>query len=119
MALDGGYDAEVDVWSVDGEWFLGHDRPLYRTSLALLQNERVWCHAKDIPALDRLLDASCHCFIHDRDEATLTSKGIIWTYPGKLLTKRSVCLFPERHHVKPIDCHGICSDFVGTIRLEE
>jgi hypothetical protein len=28
-ALGKGYDVEVDVWYVNGKWYLGHDEPTY------------------------------------------------------------------------------------------
>ena len=29
-AIDKGYDVEVDVWFKKGEFYLGHDEPMYR-----------------------------------------------------------------------------------------
>lgn len=111
-AMDKGYDVEVDVWSVRGLWYLGHDGPEHKINVQFLQNEHVWCHAKNIPTLVDLLAAGCHCFFHDKDDATLTSKGFIWTYPGKILTERSVAVLPELHNSVVNGAYGVCSDFV-------
>jgi hypothetical protein len=115
-AVAAGYDVEVDVWWHSSTFWLGHDKPETPTSLSFLQNPRFWLHAKNIPALYELRQANLHCFIHDTDEATLTSRGFIWTYPGKLLTPQSICVFPERGLGTFDLCAGVCSDIVSTYR---
>ena len=77
-----------------------------------LKNSRFWCHAKNINALSELERINCHYFWHQEDDFTLTSKGIIWTYPGKYLTNKSICVLPEKTNVKEFDCLGICSDLI-------
>ena len=94
-ALAEGVDVEVDVWFHEGKLYLGHDKPDTPISVGFLLDNRFWCHAKNIEALDVMLDHNVHCFFHDVDEVTLTSKGFVWTFPGKKLTKRSVCVLPE------------------------
>ena len=111
-ALDKGYNVEVDVWFVGGEWFLGHDGPQYDVDMTFLLKEGLWCHAKNFAALERLLSMGVHCFWHDEDAATLTSEGYIWTYPGKPLTSRSICVMPEKASYKTIECAGVCTDYV-------
>ena len=63
-ALEAGYDAEIDVWSINGELFLGHDEPQYKIKEKwLLEREsKLWCHAKNINAVLPLADAGLHCF---------------------------------------------------------
>ena len=110
-ALDAGYNVEVDVWCVHGKWSLGHDEPQYSTNKNFLQNPKIWCHAKTITTFKYLLDMDLTCFFHENDDATLTSNGYIWTFPGKILTKKSICVLPERNH-HPRKCAGICSDYI-------
>ena len=31
-----------------------------------------------------------HCFRHQEDDVTLTSRGYMWTYPGKPLTEKQI-----------------------------
>lgn len=89
---------EVDVWYVKDKIFLGHDEPTYEVSIHFLKNEKFFCHAKNIEALHRMLEEpDIHCFWHENDLVTLTSKGYVWKYPevyfqGKLW--------------------GVCSDWV-------
>ena len=55
---------------------------------------------------------NCHYFWHQEDDYTITSKGIIWTYPGKLLLKNSICVLPELFNKQILNCLGICSDYI-------
>ena len=91
-AIDAGYNVEIDVHFYDGILWTGHDRPQYRVDDDFLLQEEVWCHAKDIMALRRLLELETHCFFHQNDPVTLTSKGYMWTYPTQPLTEKSLSL---------------------------
>ena len=115
-ALRKGFDVEVDVWRVDDEWFLGHDDPQYKTNIDFLCDERLWCHAKNIEALHEMMKSDIHCFWHQEDDVTLTSRGYLWTYPGKELTESSICVLPESVNHTSIACAGICSDYIDEYR---
>ena len=107
-ALSQGFDVEVDVWHIDNQFWLGHDKPQYKVSEGLFEHPNLWCHAKNIEGLYSMLEDDIHCFWHQEDDVTLTSKGYIWTYPGKQLTKNSICVLPES--VPDVKISGICSD---------
>ena len=111
-ALKNGYDVEIDVWYEDGTWYLGHDKPQYKIDLDYLKNDKFWCHAKNIEALNRMLKEDIHCFWHQEDDVTLTSKGYMWTYPGKPLTDNSICVKPKKNDKIMKKTFGICSDFI-------
>lgn len=114
QALDLGYDAEVDVWYINQQWWLGHDQPQYKTSLSFLKTKSLWCHAKNVQALAKLLTSGIHCFWHEKDERTLTSKGFIWTYPGKELILNSIAVMPETAKNWQLNkCAGVCSNKVS------
>jgi len=110
-AIDAGYNVEIDVWYTD-TWWTGHDRPQYRVDEDFFLKEEVWCHAKNIEALYRLLKLKAHCFFHQNDNVTLTSKGFVWTSPTQQLTDKSICVLPELQRIDTILCAGICSDFI-------
>ena len=38
-ALNLGYDVEIDVWLLNGVYWLGHDEPQYKTNLEFLKND--------------------------------------------------------------------------------
>jgi len=110
-ALELGYDVEIDVWFIDDVYYLGHDEPQYIINVEFLKNEKFWCHAKDIQTLyQMLLEENIHCFFHQEDDITLTSKNILWTFPGKELTTSSICVMPEKQNLGNI--LGVCSDSI-------
>lgn len=81
-ALKDGYYCEVDVWLIDKGLFLGHDEPKYPIEIGFLINDKLICHAKNIEALHLMLDfPDIHCFWHQEDTCTLTSKNYVWKYP--------------------------------------
>ena len=111
-AIDAGYNVEIDVHFYDGILWTGHDRPQYRVDDDFLLQEEVWCHAKDIMALRRLLELETHCFFHQNDPVTLTSKGYMLTYPTQPLTEKSICVKPEVQLIALKHSAGICSDVI-------
>jgi len=117
-AINTGFDVEIDVWYLDGKFILGHDSPQYEIDGKFLLNSNLWCHAKNIEALNNMLSIGAHCFWHQEDFVTLTSKGFIWTYPGVDLTHRSICVLPELFSYSKIECAGICSDEITRYRRE-
>ena len=110
-ALSQDFDVEVDVWYIDGEYWLGHDNPQYPIDEHYLENPKLWCHAKNIDALNQMIrNKNIHCFWHQKDDVTLTSKNYLWTYPNKQLTRYSIAVLPD---TKPdIEVAGICSDYI-------
>ena len=121
-ALSQGFDVEVDVWYDNNQFWLGHDKPQYKVSEGFLEHPNLWCHAKNIQALYVMnTNYHIHCFWHQEDDVTLTSRGFFWTYPGKQLTEKSICVLPEFEDKKskvilPKNVAGICSDFVVNYR---
>ena len=110
-AINKGYNVEIDVWYKNA-FFLGHDRPQFKVSQKFLENKKFWCHAKNLEALEKLQKLRTKYFWHQNDDYTLTSNGYIWTYPGKQLTNKSICVLPELNNIKTFNCAGICSDFI-------
>lgn len=121
LALKEGYDCEVDLWIVNSDFYLGHDRPDYPIDKKWLERLRLWIHAKNLAALRWLTTTDLEYFWHEEDKFTLTSHNYIWTYPGNELTQRSVMVMPE-YVDKSLDtarnaqCYAVCSDFVGLLR---
>ena len=77
-------------------------------------------HAKDIPALFTFSQQvmGLRAFWHQEDRYTITTNGLLWTYPGAILTPRSICVMPERVSEAYAEedlknCAGICSDFIS------
>ena len=111
-ALDKGYEVEVDVRFDNDKFFLGHDFNQSEVNKNFLLNKKIWCHAKTKDALSALEKIKAHYFWHQEDDYTITSKGFVWTYPGKSLLTSSICVLPEVANYKEINCLGICSDYI-------
>lgn len=111
-----GYDVEVDVWFLDGKFYLGHDKALYVTSKLWLTNPHLWIHCKNIDAISALQHSKVHYFWHENDTVALTSQGFIWAYPGKQPIKNSIAVMPELYDDKIEQCLGICSDYISKFK---
>jgi len=112
IALYHGFDVEIDVWYKNNKWYLGHDKPKYLINKSFLQNNKLWCHAKNLDALNLMIkNKKIHSFWHQNDDFTLTSKNYIWTYPHKETTDNSVIVLINKKHKMPKKCFGICTDF--------
>jgi len=123
-ALRQGFDVEVDIWLVDDKLWFGHDEPQYEikwnskwnSNWDYLGDERIWWHCKNLEALVYIREngiGHTNFFWHQEDDFTLTSNFHIWTYPGKKLSNKSICVMPERASYTSRelrDCYGICSD---------
>ena len=123
-ALNRGFEVEADVWYDDG-WWLGHDEPRHAIDYDFLCRPEVWAHCKNLDALAQATDAMHH-FWHVGDEYTLTSRGIVWVYPGKRapLPRPSVAV---RDRMDPaivsqtidvmrgLGLFGVCFDYGGLV----
>lgn len=117
LALE--YDVEIDVWLKGDQWYLGHDEPQYHIPKEFLINDKLWCHAKNYNALQGMLENNdIHCFWHQSDDRTLTSRGYVWTYIGKPLINNSIVVLPEdlTNPSLPDYIAGICSDQILKIK---
>lgn len=109
-AIQLGFDVEVDVWVTDGV-YLGHDRPETKIDIDFLKrhSDRLWCHAKNLNALHVLLRIGLHTFWHDTDDYVLTSRGVIWAYPGKD-PQGAIAVMPARGS-DISGAIGVCTDY--------
>jgi hypothetical protein len=111
-----GYDVEVDIWVIEGTFYLGHDEPQYVVILDWLyeRKNKIWIHCKNIRAIEtfNLLPEIYNYFWHQEDTVTLTSKNFIWAYPGEQPINRSIAVMPELFNDNLDSCSGICSDYI-------
>ena len=118
--LDLGFDVEVDVWSIEKEWLLGHDKPVYNFyNFFEEEAKRIWMHCKNLEALYSLSYIGVdeyNYFWHQNDDFTLTNRELIWTYPGKELSQVSILVLPEQNNIeykdiKDKNIYGVCTDY--------
>ena len=115
-ALLQGFDVEVDVWLIGGKFFLGHDKPDYEISRTFLNRNGLWCHAKNADALVSMIAAGIHCFWHQEDDHTITSRGYIWTHPNSFPNKSGIYVYNDFNEKLIGKTQGICSDYVASYR---
>jgi hypothetical protein len=56
------------------------------------------------------MNKELHYFWHESDQFTITSKGIIWTYPGFI--KNAITVIKTKQKNIPTNIFGICTDYV-------
>jgi hypothetical protein len=117
-----GFDAEVDVWIVNKNIWLGHEKPQHMISKTFLNRYKnsLWIHCKNLAALEYFvkIEEGYKYFWHDSDDYTLTSNGLIWTYPGKTVTDKSIIVIKDQSFLPEyINAFGICSDYVKHIKI--
>ena len=111
-ALSRGFDCEIDVWFINNHFLLGHDGPSHAVKEAFLENKKLWCHAKNLAALEKMsANKLIHCFWHDQDRYTLTSRGYIWTATSQPIEKKSVIVRLEPPAPIGSKSYGICTDY--------
>jgi hypothetical protein len=110
-ALKKGYDVEIDVWYFKNNYFLGHDEPVYKINLNFLKNKNFWCHAKNFEAMENMLKNKIHCFWHENDKLTLTSKKFFWCYPKNYIQNGITVVLNKNKNICKNKFTGICTDY--------
>jgi hypothetical protein len=119
-AIQLGYDVEVDLRFVDGEFWLGHDEPQYKIELSWmrLRKTKLWFHCKDINSALILskLDEDFKYFCHSQESYVCTSHKYLWVHD---LTSdiNDKCIIPllTKQDIKNYNnnkSYAICTDFV-------
>jgi hypothetical protein len=120
-SLAEGFDCEVDLRIINDELFLGHDSPDWPIDEQFITQPGLWIHCKNLEALEFCQNnIKLNYFWHQEDDYTLTSKGYVWAYPGKKLSKFSIMVMPEWEDSTLINtiganCFAICSDYINKI----
>tara|TARA_B100001057_G_C22555450_1_gene835113 strand:+ start:25 stop:489 length:465 start_codon:yes stop_codon:yes gene_type:complete len=121
-AIQLGFDVEVDIWLIENQLYLGHDKPLYKVGKKILDiyKEKLWIHCKNLELLRFLEDEQdFHYFWHEKDDYTLTSKNFIWSYPTMYNSKNIIAVMPElvideltiKNHINEKQWIGLCTDY--------
>jgi len=115
-ALAMGFDVEIDVWNIDNEWFLGHDKPQYQINIEWILNRKsnLWVHCKNTKSVIELykMNEDVNFFWHQEDLITITSMGYLWIYPGNQPLENTISVLPELYNEDVSKCVGICSDYI-------
>lgn len=124
-----GFECEVDIRLIDGDFYLGHDSPDFKVDFDWIskRSTKLWLHCKDFNSLNffvKISDSDFNFFWHDKDQYTLTNKGYIWAYPGVSVSKNCIAVLPEtwlpsQVNITELDYLGICSDFIENYRINK
>jgi hypothetical protein len=118
QAINRGFDVEIDIWFEGESLYLGHDNPEYEIGFDWLyeRSSNLWIHCKNLRALEffKSQPFNFNYFWHQEDDYTLTSKGYIWTYPGKNLTRYSISVKPNS--LPEGEYAGVCSDSILNLK---
>ena len=107
-----GLDAEIDIRLDDKKLFFGHDyaQENFIADQWEKYKNKLWVHCKDIEtALIFKKFSGWNYFMHDNDDAAITSKNILWCHPRVGPIKGTVLVDIERKFELE-GLYGVCSD---------
>lgn len=121
-AIGNGYHVEVDIRSIDGELWLGHDEPQYKVDHNWLNKRRdyLWIHCKNVEAAHECW--AYHSFCHTSDPFSYTTTGKVWLHDltQKIDSDTIIPLISLEDINNPINGipYAICTDYpryIGTV----
>tara|TARA_B110000967_G_C18779192_1_gene507341 strand:- start:630 stop:1094 length:465 start_codon:yes stop_codon:yes gene_type:complete len=122
--LKKGFECEVDVWYLNGSLTLAHNLKTdinHKINDKFIIQKGLWCHAKNLDALNYLNNLNVNYFWHEDDRLTITSKNWIWCHPdiknSSKINNSIICL-PEIKKKKLDYFSGFCSDFVENFSVK-
>lgn len=117
-ALNLGYHVEIDLWVLNNNLFLGHDKADYPINKLFLDNEKLFVHCKNDYALMFLQSNNLKCdyFWHEDDNFTLTKKGYVWAHFKSNVLENSIKVCLEFENTDFSSCYGICSDDIESFK---
>lgn len=124
-ALRRGFNVELDLRTLHGKLFLGHDTPDYEVTFNWLYEHSSWLfiHCKNYEAIKFISETRIfNWFCHQNDTFGLVSNGMVWysdlaSKPNKncilpLLTQQQIKEYPKEWLRA---AGGICSDYIQDI----
>ena len=111
-ALGNGYDVEIDINTVNGELWLGHDEPQYNITHTWLKCRRnhLWIHCKDLETAKQCWEYQAFC--HTSDPYTYTSTGKIWLHDLSMKIDDDVIIpLIDSPFCSEYSPYGICTDY--------
>ena len=124
-AIELGYEVEIDLWKIDEDLFLGHDRPERLVKLDWLEErkQKLWIHTKNRNAFESftLLNSNFKFFWHTLEPYVFTSNGVIWAHDYKNIQNEHLCIVPllsleEVNGAKIRNWYGVCTDYPDQCR---
>jgi hypothetical protein len=123
-AISTGFEVEVDLRFIDGDFWLGHDEPQWRISEEWMSSRRnkIWFHCKDFESATALINTKngYKFFCHSNEPYVCTSHNYLWVHDLSYEIDKN-CIIPLisdkdlTNHPLYKNCHGICTDYPSKI----
>lgn len=123
-AIGNGYHVEIDIRSINGELWLGHDEPQFMIDHNWLDKRRnyLWLHCKNIGAAKECWAYNSFC--HTSDPFTYTSTGKIWLHDLSMTINENVIIplidigdidnyNQKKSYIIP---YAVCTDYVFKLK---
>lgn len=123
-AIGNGYDVEIDIRSIGGVLWLGHDEPQYKVDHNWLEKRinYLWVHCKNLEAAKECWNYRSFC--HTEDPFTYTSTGIIWLHDlSEKMDENVIIPLIDNEQLNSYDLNinklpfGICTDYPLMVKL--
>ena len=122
-AIKLGYEVEVDIRYINGEFYLGHDTPDYKVSPTwiIMRSENLWFHCKDLESAKEFSNIdNIKYFCHSSDSFVLTSTKHIWVHDLNLNLDKT-CIIPllDEESINNYDnktVYAICTDHINLLK---
>lgn len=120
-AIGNGYHVEIDIRSINGELWLGHDEPQYRIDHNWLDKRRnyLWLHCKNIEAAVECW--AYHSFCHTGDPFTYTTTGKIWLHDLSMKIDDNVIIplidIESINNYNGDKPYAVCTDYLNLIKF--
>ena len=115
-----GFEVELDFWYTKGNFYTGHDEPIYKVEeeWLLKYKDELWCHGKNVLALQRLHKLGLNTFAHMEDPFVVTTHGHVISHPYANWKPDTIVMLPERSKSKQglKKAMGVCSDHIAYYR---
>ena len=117
-AIGNGYDVEIDVRSIDGEYWLGHDEPQYKVTWNWIFHRQfnLWLHCNNVEAAKSLHVFQSFC--HTGDPYSYTAHGKVWLHDlDQKIDERVIIPLMDDHQIESFkslnfpEPFGICTDY--------
>lgn len=127
MAINKGFDVEIDIWNINKNFYLGHDKPEFLIDLNWIveRKNHIWVHTKNFLSIKYLLDTELRFFFHEKEAHTIIyNTKLIWSHNLQeadscsiipLLDKDVLDVYLNKSLIN-IHVAGICSDYVERIK---
>lgn len=124
-AIQLGYDVEVDIRFIDGEFWLGHDIPQYKIEQPwmVLRKDKLWYHCKDLQSALKMAELKIFKFFcHTEDSYVITSTGHLWVHDLNEDINHT-CIIPllDLHSIiynKNLNPFAVCTDYVYELKIK-